>query len=206
MFSQMMKAIARLRRSQAGMTGLQTAIILIAFSTVAAVFGYAVLNAGLYSAERGKETVYAGLRQARANMELSEAVIVISDNATDPPTSAEKIFFTVRNAIAGTPIDMTPNAGGDENRCIISLTTADVYCNNVKWNIEKIGNYDSDNLLEAGEQFEVTIDLADLGGTFTDPDIGVNDWFNIRVKPMQGSTMAIQRTLPAGLDTVMDLH
>jgi flagellin FlaB len=199
----MMEAITGLRRSQAGITGLQTAIILIAFSTVAAVFGYAVLNAGLYSAERGKESVYAGLQQAKANMELSGSVIVKSDNVTKQAT---EMFFTVRNAIAGTPIDMTPNAGGDENRCIISLTTADVYCNNVKWNIKKIGNCDSDNLLEAGEQFEVTIELTDLGGTFTDPDIGVNDWFNIQVKPMQGSTMTIQRTLPAGLDTVMDLH
>jgi flagellin FlaB len=201
MFSKVREAITRLHRGQAGMTGPQAAILLIAFSTVAAVFGYAVLNAGLFSAERGKETVYAGLQQARGNLELSGSVIVKSDNAT-----ATDILLTVRNAIAGTPIDMTANAGGNENRCVISLTTASVYYNNIEWAIAAIGADDGDNLLESGEQMEVTVDLTDLGAGFADPALGPNYWFNIQVKPMQGSTMTIQRTLPAGLDPIMDMH
>jgi archaellin len=118
------------------------------------------------------------------------------------------IKFTVRNAIAGTPIDLTANADVTQNanRCIISLTTADVYYNNVQWTTEKIGAHDDDELLESGEQFEITFDLTNLGGAFGDPGIGPNDWFNIQVKPMLGSTMTIQRTLPAGLDNIMDLH
>ena len=204
-FGKFSRALASMP-NQRGMTGLETAIILIAFVTVAAVFGYAVLSAGLFSAERGKETIYAGLQQAKANMEISGSVIVYGDNLTSPPTKATKILFTVRNAIAGAPIDMTANAGGDENRCIISLTTADAYYNNVKWSVQKIGNADGDNLLEAGEQFEITLDLTGLGDGFADPAIGVNDWFNIQVKPTQGSTMTIQRTLPAGLDSIMDMH
>ena len=203
-FSTFAKTVANMHREQRGMTGLETAIILIAFVTVAAVFGYAILSAGLFSAERGKETVYAGLQQAKANMELSGSVIVLSDNATR--TQAETILFTVRNAIAGTPIDMTANAGGNENRCVISLTTASAYYNNIQWYSTAIGAADSDNLLETGEQFAITIDLADLGAGFDDPAIGVNDWFNIQVKPMLGSYMTIQRTLPAGLETVMDLY
>ena len=54
-----MKTFKHLLKTQQGMTGLETAIILIAFVTVAAVFGYAVLGAGLFSAEQGKETIYA---------------------------------------------------------------------------------------------------------------------------------------------------
>lgn len=71
----LMKAMQNLHREEKGMTGLETAIILIAFVTVAAVFGYAVLSAGLFSAERGKETIYAGLNEAQSNMELSGSVI-----------------------------------------------------------------------------------------------------------------------------------
>jgi flagellin FlaB len=204
-FGKFTKAIANIN-SERGMTGLETAIILIAFVTVAAVFGYAVLSAGLFSAERGKETIYAGLQQAKANMEISGSVIAYGDNSTTPPTAISMIKFTVRNAIAGTPIDMTENAGADENRCVISLTTADVYYNNVKWSTEKIGNHDDDELLETGEQFEITLDMADLGATFADPVLGPNDWFNIQVKPILGSTMTLQRTLPAGLDNLIDLH
>ena len=213
-FGKFAKAVANMHREQRGMTGLETAIILIAFVTVAAVFGYAVLSAGLFSAERGKETIYAGLQQAKANMEISGSVIVNCD-ALGANATASTIKFTVRNAIAGTPIDMIPNttSGQNLNRCVISLTTAEVYDNNIQWTAAKIGNADTDDLLEAGEQFEVTVNLADLGGSnapdydnFTDPGLGVNDWFNIQVKPTQGSTMTIQRTLPAGLDPIMDMH
>jgi len=203
-FSTFAKTLANMHREQRGMTGLETAIILIAFVTVAAVFGYAVLSAGLFSAERGKETIYAGLQQIKANMELSGSVIVLSVDKVN----ADNITFTVRNAIAGTPIDMAPNSGATagENKCVISLTTASAYYNNIQWYSTAIGAADSDNLLETGEQFAITIDLADLGAGFDDPAIGVNDWFNIQVKPMLGSYMTIQRTLPAGLETVMDLY
>jgi flagellin FlaB len=190
------------------MTGLETAIILIAFVTVAAVFGYAVLSAGLFSAERGKETVYAGLAQAKANMELAGSVIVTATNGTG--AKATYVRFIVRNAIAGTPIDMTPPAGGTANRCIISLTTAKAYYNNILWTITPIGYGDGDNLLESGEHMEITIDLVATGlltptsGSWA--DLIANDWFNIQLKPMLGSTMTVQRTLPAGLDGIMDMH
>ena len=63
------------RRSERGITGLETAIILIAFVVVASVFAFTVLSTGIFSAERGKETVYAGLEQARGSIELKGSVI-----------------------------------------------------------------------------------------------------------------------------------
>jgi archaeal flagellin FlaB len=47
----MHKHLMRLHRSQRGITGLETAIILIAFVVVASVFAYTVLSAGIFSAE-----------------------------------------------------------------------------------------------------------------------------------------------------------
>ena len=214
-FEKFAKAVANMHGDERGMTGLETAIILIAFVTVAAVFGYAVLSAGLFSAERGKETIYAGLQQAKANMEVSGSVIVLASNATIPQVT--KIKMTVRNAIAGSPIDMTPpgstDAGatltGTNNRCVISLTTANAYYNNIEWTMAYIGHNNANNLLDPGEQMELTVNMLGLGGTvthFADPALKANDWFNIQVKPTQGSTMTIQRTLPAGLDPIMDMH
>jgi flagellin FlaB len=82
MLTKLQKVVAKLhkdiRKDEKGMTGLETAIILIAFVTVAAVFSYAVLSAGLFSAERGKETIYAGLEQAKSNMEIAGSVIATS--------------------------------------------------------------------------------------------------------------------------------
>ena len=49
MFNKFMKTLSSMHKEEKGMAGLATAIILIAFVTVAAVFSYAVLSAGLYS-------------------------------------------------------------------------------------------------------------------------------------------------------------
>jgi flagellin FlaB len=200
----MLKAMQGLHREEKGMTGLETAIILIAFVTVAAVFGYAVLSAGLFSAERGKETIYAGLEQAKSNMDISGSVIATADNST-----LSEIKVTVKNAIAGNPIDMTPCDGTSAatNKTVISLTTATDYLNNIKWSKVSIGASDDDNLLEVGEQFEVTIDLSDLGDDLSlTEDLEANDNFSLQIKPSMGSTITVMRTLPAELDPVMDLH
>jgi flagellin FlaB len=201
----LMKTMQNLHRGEKGMTGLETAIILIAFVTVAAVFGYAVLSAGLFSAERAKETIYAGLNEAKSNMELSGSVIGLGDNATNPPTKLDKIKFTVKNAIAGNPIDMTPNSGATagDNKCVISLTTSDTYLNNIAWSTHFIGDDNGNNLLETGEQCEVTIDVSALS---LDSDLGANLTFSVQVKPSLGSTITIQRTLPPAIAPVMDLH
>ena len=49
--------------SQKGITGLETAIILIAFVVVAAVFAYTVLSAGLFATQKSQEAVYSGLEK-----------------------------------------------------------------------------------------------------------------------------------------------
>jgi flagellin FlaB len=205
MITKFMKAVRNLHKKERGMTGLETAIILIAFVTVAAVFSYAVLSAGLFAAERGKETVYVGLAQAKSNLELSGSCIATSsDNLT-----VEYIKITVRNAIAGNPIDMTECTGvaGSQNKCVISVSTAADYLNNVKWTRQSIGATDGDNLLETGEQFEITIATADLGtGLTLSSPIVCNSTVNIQVKPSLGSTITVQRTFPPQIDPVMDLH
>lgn len=201
----MSSIMSKLHREEKGMTGLETAIILIAFVTVAAVFSYAVLSAGLFSAERGKETIYAGLQEAKSNLEVSGSVL---GKSTDK-VNVDTILFTVKNAIAGTPIDMTECIGTSAatNKCVISLTTSADYLNNVKWAKTAIGAADEDNLLEPGEQFEITIALTDLGDNMTmTENLTANDIFALQVKPALGSTVTIQRTLPAALDTIMDLH
>src|SRR3954452_18691783 len=68
----------RMNRDERGITGLETAIILIAFVVVATVFAFIVLTTGIFSAERGKETVYAGLQKARGPMEVRGGIVVAS--------------------------------------------------------------------------------------------------------------------------------
>jgi len=202
-----MKAMSNVHKGERGMTGLETAIILIAFVTVAAVFGYAVLSAGLFSAERGKETIYAGLEQAKSNMELTGSVIAKGSGTGDNAT-VTNLIFTVKNSIAGNPIDLTPNSGATQgkNKCIITLRTKDSYYNNIAWSFAPVGNDNGNNLLEVGEQFEITVDMTALGGTFSDPQLGANGEFTMQMKPVLGSTITIQRLLPPQIIDIMDLH
>jgi flagellin FlaB len=204
MFKKFMKAMRNLHRDDRGMTGLETAIILIAFVTVAAVFGYAVLSAGLFSAERGKETIYAGLKAAQSNLEVSGSVVAKSSNNT----TADHILITVKNAVAGQPIDMTPCDGtaNATNKTVISLGTSAEYLNNIKWTKTAIGAANSNNLLEVGEQFEIDLNLGDLGAAPLVNALAANGKFNVQIKPALGSTITIQRSLPPSLEPVMDLH
>jgi flagellin FlaB len=199
-----MKIISKLLKDQKGMTGLETAIILIAFVTVAAVFGYAVLSAGLFSAEQGKSTIYAGLQEASSNLKVSGSVIAKSaDNQ-----NVNKIIFTVVSTPSGNPIDLTACDGTSNatNKCIISLTTAGSYVNNVKWSTKFSGDA-SGSMLKPGNQCEITIDTTDLGGSNTLSDnITINSKFSVEVKPSVGATVTIQRTCPPAISGVMDLN
>ena len=60
---------------QRGITGLETAIILIAFVVVASVFSFTILSTGMFASERSKETVYAGLEEAKSSLEPRGAMI-----------------------------------------------------------------------------------------------------------------------------------
>jgi len=50
------------RSQQNGITGLETAIVLIAFVVVASVFAFTILSAGVFSSEANKQTIHAGLK------------------------------------------------------------------------------------------------------------------------------------------------
>ena len=53
--------------SQKGITGLETAIVLIAFVVVASVFAFTILSAGVFSSEANKQTIHAGLKETPAH-------------------------------------------------------------------------------------------------------------------------------------------
>ena len=73
------RLLKKIWRNERGITGLETAIILIAFVVVAAVFAYTVLSAGLFSTQKSQEAVYSGLKEAQGSMEIRGGVIAIAD-------------------------------------------------------------------------------------------------------------------------------
>ena len=191
----MLKKLARkMQRDERGITGLETAIILIAFVVVASVFAYTVLSAGIFSSQKGQEAVYTGLAQARSTLEL-KGDVVAKANAT----AVTEILFSVSNALDGEAIDLTDTTGN--NVTVISYSSSAVRTEELDWVSVPQGWSDADSLLEAGEMFEITVDMTGAGET-----IGTYNTFTLEVKPPVGSMLRIERTTPAAIDTVMILH
>jgi flagellin FlaB len=191
----MLKKLARkMQRDERGITGLETAIILIAFVVVASVFAYTVLSAGIFSSQKGQEAVYTGLAQARSTLEL-KGDVVAKANAT----AVTEILFSVSNALDGEAIDLTDTTG--TNVTVISYSSSTVRTEELDWVSEAQGWSDADSLLEAGEMFEITVDMTGAGET-----IGTYHTFTLEVKPPVGSMLRIERTTPAAIDSVMILH
>ncbi len=104
----MRKILTRLHREESGITGLETAIIVIAFVVVASVFAYTVLSAGLFSSQKAEETVHSGIVQSQATAELRGSVLAYKGTANSDDCIT-KISFTVGSALVdGKPIDLTP--------------------------------------------------------------------------------------------------
>jgi archaeal flagellin FlaB len=225
----MLKRLIRvIKGEQKGITGLETAIILIAFVVVASVFAYTVLSAGIFSSQKGKEAIYSGLSEARASLEPKGSMEAYKGTVGTTDT-AVKVSFVVTNALAGQAIDLTPSYTVDgtglhtntaKHVCLISYIDDNQAINDVAWTVNFIGKHSNDNLLESGEQAVITVWLADYDGTdyalgtdTTDPFIdadaslpGIYDKFTVEVKAEKGSALIMERTLPARLDTVMDLN
>ena len=188
-----------LRRDERGITGLETAIILIAFVVVASVFAYTVLSAGIFSSQKGQEAVYSGLAQTRATMQIKGDVFAYGNPATGNVTS---VSLVLTNAEKGQAIDLSPNTGGNSTHVtVISYTDSNQHVSDLPWSVLFIGKNNGDILLEQDEQAVVTVDLTGL----TTPPTTYST-FTIEVKPVIGATLVINRTLPARIDAVMDIH
>jgi flagellin FlaB len=191
----MLKRLGRkMRRDERGITGLETAIILIAFVVVASVFAYTVLSAGIFSSQKGQEAVYTGLEEARSTLEMKGDVVAEANS-----TAVTSIKFCVGNALDGEAIDMTDTTG--DNVCVISYGSESVRTDDLDWTSAEVGKGDGDDLLESGEMFEITVDMTGAGES-----IGTYHTFRLDVKPPTGSVLVIERTTPAALDTVMVLN
>jgi len=193
--------LARLFRSlhkkEEGITGLETAIILIAFVIVASVFAFVVLSTGLFSAERGKETVFAGLEKARGNLEVRGALTVTDTDTDGDIDSSDEIQFNVGLAAGGFPISLDPAAY--TNTVVINYIDAQDRVANTTYTVTWILD-DGETLLEVGELAELTVSPP-AGSSLV-----ANEMFTLEVVPPSGGTLLINRTMPPEIDDVMDLH
>ena len=276
----MLKLMRRIARDQRGITGLETAIILIAFVVVAAVFAYTALSAGIFSAQKGQETIYSGLKQAAGTLELKGGMIAYNKVASESigtgdgttitvytayapilansqtiyvagvakvegtdytitdatgaiiflvtkepgvgvaitadyqaaSSKVAKVSFVVSNGVGGEPVDLTiptdadapPDGAADSastHKAVISYRDKNQFIPNLAWIKSQLGFGDSDNLVEQGEEFLVTVNLRALT-----TKLGADTEFTLEVKPMQGGSLVMSRTTPNTIDKIINLR
>ena len=187
--------VNRVHKDQKGITGLETAIILIAFVVVAAVFAYTVLSAGIFTTQKAQESIYTALEEVEATLQIKGSVIATA-NTTGANGTVDDITFTVEGAMQGLAIDFSAKP---DNVVVISYLDSTQVERDIDWSIAKVGQADADDLLEGDEKFELTVDLSGLS-------LGPDTTFSVEVKPPTGAVLYIERTTPAWIDAVMDLH
>ena len=197
-----MKKIQRLlnrsARNEQGITGLETAIILIAFVVVATIFAFVVLTTGVFSSERAKETVFAGLEKARGSIEIRGGIVVTATGAT---LAVDTIQISVATTAGGESVPLNPT--GTNNRTVLAYRDSIVVDNDVSFTVVDVVG-DNDTLLEPGELKIITIDVTT--GITPVPSLAANERFTLEVQTPVGATLDITRQLPAELTEVMQLH
>jgi len=184
----------KINQSQKGITGLETAIILIAFVIVASVFAYVVLSAGLFSAQKAKEAVYAGMEETRSTIEVKGDVIAKMVDGV-----VKEIFFTVGGRPGNVPVDFTDTSDGT-NKVIISFMDQYQRLPTVNWTMTRLNYANDDNLLDANELFLITVDLSSTS------NVSAYHTFTLELKPPVGAVLPIERTVPARTSQYVNLY
>jgi len=194
----------RLLSREEAFTGLEAAIVLIAFVVVAAVFSYVVLGAGFFSTQKAQEAVHTGVQQAASSFEILGDVYGVS---TTGGGQINFLNFTLGLAPGGMPIDMTKltmvfanqSVRNDINQSIPLLSNPNPAVN--QWSIARDINGNGNTLLEGGEQMDIVVHLQESTGS-----IAARDAFTLEIKPIIGPALSIARTAPGGIDPVNKLY
>jgi flagellin FlaB len=191
MFNKFVKALTSLHKGQKGISGLETAIILIAFVTVASVLAYSVLSAGIFSAEEGQKAVYAGLEGAQSTLEVKGSVLGLSAGGTE----LETVQIVLGMAISGNSVDM--------DAVSINFWDNNTSATDVTWNYVLSGQSTergSANLMEGDELMVVSVTVPAAA------TVGIYDTFTLQILPPNGSALTIERTIGGSIESVMTLN
>lgn len=186
---------------ETGFTGLEAAIVLIAFVVVAAVFAYVVLGAGILFSEESRSTVHQGIHEAGSSVTLTGTVY----GASNTREYIDFVIIPVGLTAGSEPIDITTISVR-----FIGLTHREMIAQNVplidvspergKWSVQERFNADSDILLEAGEQYVLNIS----------PNVRTDCMpyrsFAVEIKPAGRAALRVEKTVPGSIDRIAILN
>jgi flagellin FlaB len=233
--SKWMGSLRRFLRNKRAISGLETAIVLIAFVIVASAFAYAVLNMGFLATQKSQQAVLGGLAGTSAALALDGPVYGYS-NSPGTNGNLTSIIFWLQTAPGAGSVDLSVNqtmisfqnprglwlnvynTGGGDLGYITNGIEYEVTASaaSIVWEIG------SGMQLTPGQKVRVTIDLTQLSMLSPNPTGGSgcineaegcryagevmrDEEFTVIVKPPVGSVIDIDRVAPGAVSQVNDL-
>ena len=204
--------MSRLLNKRCGMVGIEVAMVLIAFVIVAAAFSFMVVNMGLFSTQRGRETIQQGVSEASSPLTFDGSIhvnVVVDTGGVNVtgivvplktlgvryvPMSSNESEVTCRVENETMFADMyngiDDSAGkGPQLEDLFALIV-----NTVQNRAELfIGNSDLDSSLDIGEKgfFVVYFGSADQAS--------VGDFIFLEVRPERGAPLSVEFIVPSEL-------
>jgi flagellin FlaB len=192
------------------MTGLETAIILVAFVITAAAFAFVVLNMGFLTAEKAQSVISSGMSEASSSMLMDSGLVGQFVNLTGAQSDVAliKMTFYLKLSQGHEPVDLS------DDKLVATITTqrahGEIYTSNGTCMTIQGVNSDGDRLLETGEKVRVTVDFTAINAAEMDPsgaDVYAHPYeeFRIELRPSMGAVLTIERQLPAVYTTIMTI-
>ena len=211
----MRRPLRRLLKQKRGMVGIEAAIVLIAFVIVAAAFSFMVVNMGLFSAQRGRETIQQGVSEASSpltldgSIQIQVATLLVNETQVNvtgivvplktlgvryvPMSSPEsEVTCRIENSIIfadiynGIDDSAYDDPSGNAIETMVNCTAED--------RAELfIGNSDLDSSLDVGEKgfFVVYFGSADQAS--------VGEFIFLEVRPERGAPLSVEFIVPSEL-------
>jgi flagellin FlaB len=203
--------IRKVYRDESGITGLETAIILIAFIVVAAVFAFTIMTTGLFSTEKAKTVAQAGISEASIGLALKGQVTGSCCTGNPGPSGGNHLSgVTFKVALAGgnEPINITPSSLAfrfthpDGGGHVHSAVGGQPMTGGIMMAVTLITiTGTDDNILESGEVVEFKIVLS------TQHDNGLHDGegrtFRVEIIPPTGGSLSFERRTPTTMSKFM---
>lgn len=189
------------RKNDNAFTGLEAAIVLIAFVVVAAVFSYVVLGAGFFTTQKSQQVVQTSMQQASSSLEVVGNVYGMGNSSAN----IGYLQFTVGNTAGGTALDVSKMVVSYQDATTrwanltfnaTNQTTGDTVKSKQIWGINRtINDVGTPNLLlESGEQMILVVGIP--------PSAVPNEQITVNLQPSIGAVFQIKRTIPAAINDV----
>jgi flagellin FlaB len=190
----------QLKSDDNAFTGLEAAIVLIAFVVVAAVFSYVVLGAGFFTTQKAQETVYKGVEQATSNIQVIGNVYGYGSGTT--PTQINKVQLNIGLAPGAPALDLTKMiivVSQPGTATITQLTyTSAASPTTSAYIVTKAGTTTALPTLSGQDQGTVLIQLPAV--------LDKNNKINIELRPSVGAALPFTRSAPATIESSQVLY